>query len=680
MTPNANVAAWRTSTEPSWRGIALKVLAVGVIALLASQYLAGYLFLWWFRADPRQATPLTVARYAYYYGDREQVRRRALLASLMGLAVVGACGGVLLLPQRRSLHGEARFARRSEISRAGLFAKHGIFLGRYGRRSLILSGQQGVLLSAPPRSGKGVGVVVPNLLLWQDSVVVTDIKKENWTLTAGYRKSRGQEVHLFDPLAEDRRTAHWNPFFYVSPDPVLRISGIQRIAGMFYPDPPGVDPFWTASARSLFLGISLYLFETPNSPRTIGEVLRQGMANDDEGFGAHWKRVIEGRKSGSMPLSSQCVRALCDVIDLAPTTASSIRKTFTSRLDLWLNPILDEATATNDFDLRELRMRPMSVYVGVNPDDLERLKPLLNLFFEQAIGLQTRELPEHHHKLKLQVLMLLDEFASMGRIPVIANAVAFLPGYNVRVLIVIQTPSQLRDVYGHDAADTIQKALATRIVYAPKDFSDAEEISKELGNTTVKARSLSKPSIGFDSKGKRQRSVNVSEQRRALLLPQEVQQIGRERQIVFYEGLRPMLCYKSRYYRERVFRKRLLPPPERGVSPPTATPAKGKPEARGAVAATPEIIDDSFSKAAKPTRIRKGKRRAGKRVGEPTGKDPGKHRTREATVADIDRIETLTLDDFDADFSQVAIPDTDRLSERDLQLAAASFLSALREK
>ena len=38
--------------------------------------------LWWFRADPRQATPLTVARYAYYYGDREQVRRRALLASL----------------------------------------------------------------------------------------------------------------------------------------------------------------------------------------------------------------------------------------------------------------------------------------------------------------------------------------------------------------------------------------------------------------------------------------------------------------------------------------------------------------------------------------------------------------------------------------------------------------------
>lgn len=677
MTPNASVAVWQTPAEPSWRRVALKACAVTVVSVLVAQYLAGFLFLWWFRADPRQASPLTVARYAYYYGARDQVRQRALIATLAGLAVVGACGSILLLPRRRSLHGDARFARRSEIASAGLFAKQGIFLGRYGRRSLILTGQQGVLLSAPPRSGKGVGVVVPNLLMWSDSVVVTDIKKENWTLTAGYRKSRGQAVHLFDPLAEDRRTAHWNPFFYVSADPTLRISGIQRIAGMFYPDPPGVDPFWTASARSLFLGISLYLFETPSALKTIGEVLRQGMANDDEGFGAHWKRVIEGRKSGAMPLSPQCVRALCDVIDLAPTTASSIRKTFTSRLDLWLNPILDEATATNDFDLRALRLRPMSVYVGVNPDDLERLKPLLNLFFEQAIGLQTRELPEHNPKLKLQVLMLLDEFSSMGRIPVIANAVAFLPGYNVRVLIVIQTASQLRDVYGHDAADTIQKALATRIVYAPKDYSDAEEISKELGNTTVKARSHSKPSaIGFDSKGKRHRSVNVSDQRRALLLPQEVQHIGRERQIIFYEGLRPVLCHKSRYYRERFFRRRLLPAPVQEV-PPRAHPQIGDSAAPTGSAAA---VDDSFSKSLKQPRRSGRSRRKGSGTRAPAEPSSGTPRTREATAADIDRIDTLTLDDFAADFSRVSLPDTERLSERDLQVAVESFLSTLHER
>ena len=97
-----------------------------------------------------------------------------------------------------------------------------------------------------------------------------------------------------------------------------------------------------------------------------------------------------------------------------------------------------EFTATgssDDFDLRDLRKRPMSIYVGVNPDDLHRLRPLLALFFQQAIGLQTLQLPEHNPELRYQVLMLLDEFAALGRIPIIAEAVAFLPGYNVRVVV-----------------------------------------------------------------------------------------------------------------------------------------------------------------------------------------------------------------------------------------------------
>ena len=76
------------------------------------------------------------------------------------------------------------------------------------------------------------------------------------------------------------------PLAYVAPEATKRINDIQRIADMLYPDPPTGDPFWIASARSLFLGIALYLFETPSRPKTVGEVLRQGMACDDEGFGS----------------------------------------------------------------------------------------------------------------------------------------------------------------------------------------------------------------------------------------------------------------------------------------------------------------------------------------------------------------------------------------------------------
>jgi type IV secretion system protein VirD4 len=594
-----------------------------------------------------------VARYAYYFHDRTDVRLKLLMASAGGIAANLLGGVAVLLPRRRALHCDARFARRGEIAKAGLLGEHGIILGRLGHRCLMLPGQQGVALAAPPRAGKGTGVVIPNLLNWPDSVICVDIKRENWVATAGFREKSGQKCFLFDPFAEDGRTARWNPFFYVSPDPRRRVNDLQRIAEMLYPDPPNVDPFWTASARSLFLGIALYLFETPSMLKTIGEVLRQGMASDDEGFGAHWKRVIEGRNSGRYPLSSECVRALYDVIDLAPVTASSIRKTFTSRLDLWLNPILDAATSGNDFDLRELRRRALSIYVGVNPDDLHRLRPVLSLFFQQAIGLQTRTLPEHDPTLKRQVLMLLDEFTALGRIPIIAESISYLPGYNVRVLLVIQTPAQLREVYGVNGSETMLKSLAARIVFAPKDFADAREISDELGNTTVKVRTLSKPLHDFASgKGSRGRSVNVSEQRRALLLPQEVKELGDDEAIVFLEGLRPVRCRKIRYFQDRRFRARLMVPPV--LAPGIADIYRETPPADGG----PPDVNRSLSGTA----------------------DAG-HLNRAATLEDLDRLETLTLDDFEADFSRIEIPATppgERLSERDLDVAVESFLSSLK--
>ncbi len=375
------------------------------------------------------------------------------------------------------------------------------------------------------------------------------------------------------------------------------------------------------------------------------------MASDDEGFGQHWKRLIEGRNSNTRPLSSQCVRALYDVIDLAPVTASSIRKTFTSRLDLWLNPILDAATAESDFDLRELRKQPISIYVGVNPDDLHRLRPVLNLFFQQAIGLQTRELPERDPRLKYQVMMLLDEFTALGRIPIVAEAISYLPGYNVRVVLVIQTPAQLREVYGIHNAETMLKSLAARIVFAPKDFADAREISDELGFTTVRAKSISSPiGGGFDRRGGRSRSQNVSEQRRALLLPQEVKELGSEQAIVFFEGLRPIRCHKVRYFSDARFRKRLLPPPAQATSNAVLTPQVTQPAASSLNGESPVVTEE------KPV-------------------------FRDATADDVEHLESLTIQDFEPGIARLEVPQHDgRLSDPEMNAAVTQFLSSIKGK
>ena len=656
MTPIASAHSPAALKSSVLRRCWVAVILIGAGAI-ASQYLAGYFFLWSCHLDPKRATPLTIVRYLVYDRQLPIVCRRAAMCSGAGLGLVSALVAVLVIPRPRPLHGEARFARRPEIARAGLLSDEGLILGEMGSRYLTLPGQQSVILAAPPRSGKDVGVVVPNGLNWPDSLVQVDIKRENWTITAGYRASRGQACFRFEPLSPNGDTARWNCLSYVAERADRRINDIQRIADILYAESPGTDPFWVASARSLFLGICLYLFETQTLPKTMGEVRRQGMASDDEGFGTHWKRIVQGRQKGNFPLSAECVRALYDVIDLAPVTASSVRKTFTSRLDLWANPLLDAATSGDDFDLRLLRKKPMSIYVCVNPDDLHRLRPVLSLFFQQTLGLQTTELPEHNPQLKYQLLMLLNEFTALGRIPIIAESMSYLPGYNVRVLLVIQAPSQLRDVYGPYAAETMLKSVAARIVFAPKDYPDAKEISDELGFTTVRASSHSRPAfMAMNRKSGRSGSTTFSQQPRALLLPQEVKEIGKDNALIFYEGLRPIRCKKIRYYSDPRFRRRLLPPPRHAT--PVHRKSTPAPSRAPITAEVPAPLDGEVLTA------------------ETQAPEVVLHHV--ATVEDIERLDAITIDDFDGPLKNLKFEQAgERPTERELDADVNVFLNAL---
>ena len=652
MTLAPGAEAWPSP----WR-IALALLVAAGVGL----YLAGYAFLMAMKLPPRNATLLTVPQYWQAYGDRPDIRR-TLLATLVGAQGLSwGLVGFAMLPRRRPLHGDARFATRREIQKAGLLQDNGIILGRLGQRCLVLPGQQGVELEAPPRSGKGVGVVVPNLLNWPGSTIVSDVKGENFIRTAGFRQAHGQEVHLFDPLSERECSARWNPLGYVSDVPYRCIDDLQRIGTMLFPDPQAGDPFWTSSARSLFLGIALYLFETGGATRTLGEVLRQGMASDAEGFQKHWKRVIDACERAGYPLSQEAVQSLYDVIDLAPTTASSIRKTFTSRLDLWLNPLIDAATSANDFDLRELRKRPISIYVQINPDNIARLQPLLNLFFQQAIGLQTRELPENNPQLCHQLLLMLDEFPALGRIPVIAESTAFLPGYNVRTVIIVQSHSQLVEKYGVEGAKSIRKMLAARIVFPPKEYEDAEAISRELGTCTVRQKNISRPLWGGAAGGgKSSGTVSISEQPRRLLLPQEVKELGADRMILFYEGLRPVLARRIVYFRDKALARRECPPPP-----------------------VPRLDVDRSSRAlaqARTTVPGPGSNTSGIAPESPIGATPrggGASRAKEHSTMAADVLtDDLQLDDFSFDFDDVEIP-TEKLSDEDLKRRADEFMARL---
>jgi type IV secretion system protein VirD4 len=437
----------------------------------------------------------------------------------------------------------------------------GVWRGQY----LRFSGQQFVLLAAPARSGKGVGIVIPNLLSFPDSVVVLDVKQENYAVTAGFRRAHGQNIYLFNPFAEDGCTHRYNPLSAIS-DGRFRVGDILAIGYALYPA-GGHDDFWKDQARNLFLGIVLLLCEwrdarragvgpsIPDYPVTMGEVLRQSSGNGMPMKAYLQRALIQHRNL----LTGSCVDALNRFLSNDDKVLASILATFNAPLTIWANPIVDAATSANDFDLCDVRRRRMSVYIGITPDHLSEAALLVNLVFSQLVNLNTKQLPEADPSLKFQCLVLLDEMTAIGKIQIIARAVAYMSGYNLRLLSIVQSIAQLESVYGRADARTFITNHAMQILYAPREQKDANDYSEMLGTFTDRSRSVSRSNAMFRGQGGS--SESISEQRRPLLLPQELKELGRDKEIIVLENTKPILADKICYWRDPEFVSRVVAAP-----------------------------------------------------------------------------------------------------------------------
>jgi type IV secretion system protein VirD4 len=545
--------------------------ALVVLAALGMT-LAGVVFMVLSRVNPfGHIGPLSWWTYWQVYGGGGPIADRLIHSLEIGFALLIVPIVVIVIRgafKQRSLHGDARFASAGEIFRGQwqwrgmrlVFSPprlntngDGILVGRYRGNYLFFGGAQFVILMAPTRSGKGVSAVVPNLLVFKDSVVCLDIKQENFNLTSKYRQTHGQRVFLWNPFANDLLTHRYNPLGPVRSDS-FRVSDINSIAAIFYPG-NGKDPFWDRQARNLFKGLALFLCETPELPTTIGEMLRQS-AGRGKPLHQHLSDIIKLRKDMNEPLSRDCEDALNQYINAPETTRGNILASFNAPLGDWTNPVVDAATSECDFNVDEVRTSLMSIYVGVTPDALDEAGFLFKVFFSQFIKLNLRQGEfKSRPDIRYRCLMLLDEFISIGYMEIFHKAIGFIASYGLRPLTILQSISQAEDQkpagYGREGARSLITNHACQIVFAPREQKDAEDYSRMLGNETVtnRSKSQSKNSGG---------STSESDAARALLLPQEIKEIGEDRQIIVCENMKPILCDKARYYSDPAFMERII--------------------------------------------------------------------------------------------------------------------------
>jgi type IV secretion system protein VirD4 len=458
-------------------------------------------------------------------------------------------------------YGSARWAKPREVAAAGLLGEDGVVLGQLDGAYLRHDGPEHVLCFAPTRSGKGVGLVVPSLLTWPGSVIVHDIKGENWQLTSACRAGVGR-VLLFDPT--NAESAAYNPLLEVRRGDA-EVRDVQNVADILV-DPEGAlerRSHWEKTSHSLLVGAILHvLYAGPDKTlagvaeflsdprRPIEATLRAMMATPHLGDRPH-------------PVVASAAREL---LNKSENERSGVLSTAMSFLGLYRDPVVAKVTSRCDWRIADLvdGASPASLYLVVPPSDISRTKPLVRLILNQIGRRLTEELSANASRHR--VLLMLDEFPALGRLDFFESALAFMAGYGLKAFLIAQSLNQIEKAYGPNNA--ILDNCHVRVCFATNDERTAKRVSDALG-TATELRAMKNYAGHRLSPWLGHLMVSRQETARPLLTPGEVMQLPPDDELVLVSGSPPVRAKKVRYFEDARLRRRVG---QAAASSPAAPP------------------------------------------------------------------------------------------------------------
>lgn len=443
-------------------------------------------------------------------------------------------------PARRVL-GNAHFANGLEIRKEGFLKQNdeSLIIGKALGAPLYSNGFEHVLVFAPSGSGKTRSIAIPNLFHYPYSMVCNDLKLTLFKTTSGYREQAlGNKCYCWSLTNAEGFTHRYNPMSFISSDKLIRITDIQRTAHILIPDNNKEAGIWAKESRKLFKALALYLLDTKDRPTTLGEMNR---LVKQEQFDSWLHHVLTETDC----YDPEFYRNGFSYINTHEETRTSILISFSGYLELFDDPIVDAATSASDFDLRTLRSEKITIYIGYTDEDMERLSPILTLFWQQVISAMIKEVPDPI-KEPYPLLCLIDEFSSLGRIERLRRSLKLLREYRVRCVLMFQYISQTYERYSHDEAKAFTN-IKTKIAYGCDDLSDAEYISKMLGTRTQKMVSRS---ISNQSNGGFNDSKNISYQAIPLMRPDEIMRLKPSQSLIIRSGSSPIKASQFIWYKE----------------------------------------------------------------------------------------------------------------------------------
>lgn len=444
-----------------------------------------------------------------------------------------------------SLHGSARWANKKDIETMALLPyksgkingfqnESGVFVGGWRNPQgqmcyLRHNGPEHVLTFAPTRSGKGVGLVIPTLVTWEHSALIADLKGELWALTAGCRqKMFGNKVLRFEPASSEGCVC-WNPLNEIRIGTENEVGDVQNLAQLIVDaDGKGLTDHWAKTSFALLTGVILhvlyralnenkpeyatlpmidFMLADPNKDvktlwkemcayKHIRKIPRP-LTDSEKANGIKWDNLPESEKWLDLPESQWRNHAAVgtagrDMLDKPDDEGGSVLSTAKSFLSLYRDPIVAKNVSCSQFKIKDLMNQdePASLYIVTQPNDKARLRPLVRIVINMSIRLLADKMEfkggtsiaGYKHRL----LMMLDEFPSLGKLEILQESLAFVAGYGIKCYLITQDLNQLKSKetgYGQD--ETITSNCHVQNAYPPNRIETAEHLSKLTGQTTI---------------------------------------------------------------------------------------------------------------------------------------------------------------------------------------------------
>jgi len=422
--------------------------------------------------------------------------------------------------------------------------------GQLPATPLRYKGSAHLITVAPTRSGKGRDVLVPALLDYEGSCIVIDPKGQLAAITKAQRERMGQRVIVLNPFNilpdELGPTALYNPMSGLDPQSPGFGADCDSIADAIVTrDDRGDSSHWSDSARQLISGIMMQLVSHGREDQknlTWVRKLVSGPTSVLKAFVATalatGDSFIEARLGRFENLTDES-RELLGIISTANTQTGFIS-----------NKAITDNLSGSDFRFRDLKRKPTTVYLVLPAKYLDTCGKWFRLVVASALADLWIE-----QKGAVPVLAILDEFAQLGHLQAIQNAMGMAAGFGLQLWPILQDLTQLKDLY-KDRWETFLANAGVQQFFAPRENTTAEYVSTLCGEKTVKDESSSRGSSenaakgwGFSGSVGKSENTTTSNKQRRVFLPQEVRQLSDREFLMFVEGVPNVIRgYRLPYY------------------------------------------------------------------------------------------------------------------------------------